>query len=43
MLATLPLTSANSNGVPLLCISSGDFAILTLMDACNNLVLTLRR
>ena len=43
MLATLPLTSANSNGVPLLSISSGDFAIQTLMDACNNLVLTLRR
>ena len=43
MLATLPLTSANSNGVPLLSISSGDFAIQTLIDAYNSLVLSLRR
>ena len=43
MLATLPLTSANSNGVPLLSITSGDFAVQTLIDAYNSLVLSLRR
>ena len=43
MLATLPLTSANSNGVPLLSITSGDFAIQTLIDAYNSLVVALRR
>ena len=43
LLATLPLTSANSNGVPLLSISSGDFAIQTLIDAYNSLVVALRR
>ena len=43
MQATLPLTSANTNGVPLLSITSGDFAVQTLIDAYNSLVLSLRR
>ena len=41
--ATLALTSANTNGVPWLRITSGDFAIQTLVETCNGLVLTLRR
>ena len=43
MLATLPLTSANTNAVPLLSISSGDFAIQTLIDKVNELINGLRR
>ena len=43
MLATLPLTSANTNAVPLLSISSGDFAIQTLIDKVNELILAARR
>ena len=43
MLATLPLTSANTNGVALLGISSGDFATQTLIDKVNELILAARR
>ena len=39
----LPLTSANTNAVALLGISSGDFAIQTLIDKLNELITTQRR
>ena len=43
MLATLPLTSANSNAVSTLGISSGDFNVQTLIDKLNELINALRR
>ena len=39
----LPLTSANSNGVSLLGVSSGDFTVQTLIDKLNELINALRR
>ena len=39
----LPLTSANSNGVSLLGVSSGDFTVQTLIDKVNELINALRR
>ena len=39
----LPLTSANSNGVGTLSVSSGDFAVQTLIDKVNELINALRR
>ena len=39
----LPLTSANTNAVALLGISSGDFAIQTLIDKMNELITAQRR
>ena len=43
VLTTLPLTSANSNGVGTLSVSSGDFAVQTLIDKVNELINALRR
>ena len=40
---TLPLTSANTNAVALLGISSGDFAIQTLIDKMNEFITAARR
>ena len=39
----LPLTSANSNGVSLPGVSSGDFTVQTLIDKLNELINALRR
>ena len=39
----LPLTSANSNGVGTLGVSSGDFTVQTLIDKVNELINALRR
>ena len=39
----LPLTSANSNAVSLLGVSSGDFTVQTLIDKLNELINALRR
>ena len=43
MLITLPQTSANTNAVNLLTITSGDFVEQTLIDKMNELISTLRR
>ena len=43
VLTTLPLTSANSNGVGTLGVSSGDFTVQTLIDKLNELINALRR
>ena len=39
----LPLTSANSNGVSPLGVSSGDFTVQTVIDKINELINALRR
>ena len=39
----LPLTSANSNAVSLLGVSSGDFTVQTVIDKLNELINALRR
>ena len=39
----LPLTSANTNGVGLLSLTSGDFAVQSLIDKMNELLTALRR
>ena len=39
----LPLTSANSNGVGTLGVSSGDFTVQTVIDKLNELINALRR
>ena len=43
VLTVLPLTSANSNGVGTLSVSSGDFTVQTLIDKVNELINALRR
>ena len=43
MLNTLPQTSANSNGVGTLAMSSGDFTVQAVIDKLNELINALRR